>query len=50
MRRYLFATTALLMFATPAAAKDGSWYGGFELGITFPKDPRTVARSSTIRR
>src|SRR6185503_1308876 len=32
MRKYLFATTALLMFATPAAAKDDSWYAGFDLG------------------
>ena len=28
MRRYLLATTALLMCATPAAAKDGSWCPG----------------------
>jgi len=39
MRRYLFATSALLMIATPAAAKDGSWYVGFDLGAFFPKDP-----------
>src|SRR5690349_8960138 len=43
MRKYLLATSALLMFAAPAAAKDGSFYAGLEAGITFPKDPNGSA-------
>jgi opacity protein-like surface antigen len=27
------------MFATPAAAKDGSWYAGIAAGVLFPKSP-----------
>ena len=38
MRKYLLATTATLLFATPAAASDGSWYAGLEAGALFPKD------------
>ena len=39
MRKYLLATTALLMFATPAVAKDHSGYVGLEGGFLWPKDP-----------
>src|SRR4051794_5397794 len=39
MRYSLLSATALLMLATPAVAKDGSWYGGIEAGILFPKSP-----------
>src|SRR3954451_15442401 len=39
MRKCLLATTALLMFATPAVAKDGSWYAGLDAGVLFPKSP-----------
>src|SRR3954469_11329628 len=39
MRNYYLATTALLMFAAPAAAKDGSWYAGLDAGVLFPKSP-----------
>ena len=37
MRKYLLAATAALVFATPAAARDGSPYVGIEGGILFPK-------------
>ena len=39
MRKYLLASTALLMVATPAVAKDNSWYVGFDIGALFPKSP-----------
>src|SRR5438270_13305236 len=39
MRKYYLATTVLLMFAAPAAAKDGSWYAGLDAGVLFPKSP-----------
>ena len=37
MRRYLFATSALLIIATPAAAKDHSGYVGIDVGAVWPK-------------
>src|SRR4051812_23837493 len=42
MRKYLLATSAVLMFATPAAAKDNSWYAGLDAGILFPKSPDNI--------
>ena len=39
MRKYLLATVACLTIASPAVAKDGSGYVGFELGALFPHDP-----------
>jgi OOP family OmpA-OmpF porin len=39
MHKYYLATTALLLFAAPAAAKDGSWYAGLDAGVLFPKSP-----------
>ena len=37
MRKYLLATAAALVIATPAAARDGSPYIGIEGGVLFPK-------------
>src|SRR3954452_13681402 len=51
MRKYLLASAALLMFTTPAVAKDGSWYAGIEGGALFPKDPNggtIVATYTTV--
>ena len=39
MKKILLASVAAVTLATPAVAKDGSWYGGIEAGILFPKDP-----------
>src|SRR5258705_13024275 len=39
MRNFLLVTSAVLVIAEPAAAKDGSFYTGLELGLTFPKKP-----------
>src|SRR5258708_9106804 len=39
MRKYLLLTSAVLLIAEPAAAKDGSFYTGLEFGLTFPKKP-----------
>jgi len=37
MRKYLLATTAMLVMATPAAAKDNSGYFGGDIGAVWPK-------------
>src|SRR4051794_29045563 len=37
MRRLLLATAAMLVVATPAAAKDNSPYVGIDAGAIFPK-------------
>ena len=40
MRKYLLAATAAtaaLVYATPAAAKDGSGYFGGDIGAVWPK-------------
>ena len=39
MRKYLLATTAAMIMASPAVAKDNSGYIGIEGGVLFPKDP-----------
>ncbi|HET6942138.1 MAG TPA: hypothetical protein VFH89_08255 [Sphingomicrobium sp.] len=39
MRRHLLFTSAVLVISAPAAARDGSFYTGVELGVTFPRDP-----------
>src|SRR5437588_6254890 len=36
MRKYLLASGALLVIATPAAAKDHSGYIGVDIGATWP--------------
>ena len=38
MRKYLLASAALLVVATPAAARDGSGYVGIEGGLSWIKD------------
>ena len=37
MRKYLIATTAMVVFATPAVAKDHSGYVGGDIGAVWPK-------------
>ena len=37
MRRYLLATAAAVIIATPAAARDNSGYVGLEGGVMFPR-------------
>ena len=37
MRKYLLATSALLVCATPAVAKDNSGYVGIDIGAVWPK-------------
>ena len=39
MRKFLLATSALLVISSPAIAKDGSPYVGLDAGVLFPKDP-----------
>jgi opacity protein-like surface antigen len=46
MRKYLLATVAALVIATPAAARDGSPYVGIEGGILFPRDTHVHVTSS----
>ena len=46
MRKYLLATTALLMFATPAVAKDHSGYVGLEGGLSLAQ--RTLAAEKSL--
>ena len=36
MRKYLLAGSALLIMATPAAAKDGAGYVGIDAGVVWP--------------
>ena len=38
MQRYLLAAVAVAAIASPAAARDGSFYGGIEAGVVFPRD------------
>ena len=38
MRRYLLAAAAAVAIASPAAARDGSAYVGFDLGAMMPED------------
>ena len=38
MRRYLLAAVAVAAIATPAAARDGSFYVGGQAGVVFPRD------------
>ena len=38
MRKYLLAAVAAAAIATPAVARDGAGYVGFEGGIMFPED------------
>ncbi|MGZ2413020.1 opacity protein-like surface antigen [Sphingomonas sp. F9_3S_D5_B_2] len=40
MRRFLLATVAALVIATPAAARDGSPYIGIEGGLLFPRSTK----------
>ena len=48
MRKFLLATAATVVFATPAAAtSDGSGYVGLEGGVLFPKSQDGVF-SATI--
>src|SRR6476659_5367316 len=37
MRKYLFATAACVLIATPAIAKDNSGYVGIDVGAVWPK-------------
>jgi len=46
MRKYLLATTALLMIGTPAVAKDHSGYIGGDIGAVWPNSQDITASTT----